>query len=432
MRLGEGQGGDPHPPVGLDGGEQVPGGGARILRSVGGQARFGRESVCRERLVPVGGDRSGEDLVGDPCHGAADDEPQPPVVGVGADDDVDVVGGACRDAVDGAAREDVPVDHGLPRHGARHDGGPPAGRVRVGEQVRLQGRLSGQQPRHTRSRDRLTRRCDAELVREVVGDAQGVPGGGHLVRGTALQDRPPEQAPGPGHGEQGADAHGPGGLTEDGDVVGVAAERGDVVPHPLEGSDLVEQPQVCDAVPEVEEALCAGSPVDDDAHHAVASEVAAVVCRRGAELEHAALDPHHHRQPGRQRIGRPEVEVEAVLRRCGTVDGLERRPDLLPVLAGPRWWSGRRRGRDLWWLSPEGHGVADPRPRRHRLRGSEAVPTEGRRRIRNPEEAGHAVGNAAAQLSADRSHHSIHVFHGRVNGSPGPESKVPGTLSSRR
>ena len=238
-----------------------------------------------------------------------------------------------------------------------------------------------------------TGRCDAELLGQAVADAQCVLGRGHLVGGPALQDRSPEQASGAGHGEQGADAHRSGGLTEDGDVVGVAAEGGDVVPHPLEGGDLVEQTEVRDPVPEVEESLCAGPPVDDDADHAVPGEPTAVVGRRGAELEHAALDPHHDRQPGRGRVGRPEVEVQAVLRRCGALDGLERRPDVLPVLPGPRRWAGRRRGSDLRWLGAQRHGVTDASPRCRRLRGSEAVHAEGGRGIRHAEEGRHPVGD---------------------------------------
>ena len=60
----------------------------------------------------------------------------------------------------------------------------------------------------------------------------------------ALQDRAAEQALGPRHREQRADAHRTGGLAGDGHRVRVAAERRDVVAHPLERRDLVEQAEV--------------------------------------------------------------------------------------------------------------------------------------------------------------------------------------------
>ena len=159
------------------------------------------------------------------------------------------------------------------------------------------------------------------------------------------------------------------------------------VPHPLEGRDLVEQPHVGDAVVEVEEALGAGPPVDHDADDAVASEAAAVVRRRGAELEHAALDPHHHRQPGRLRVGRPEVEVEAVLGRRGALDRRERRRRRRPSPPRPPMAARSASGARPAVAPPRGPWRRGPRPRRHRLRGTEPVRTEGRRRIRHPEEA---------------------------------------------
>jgi hypothetical protein len=50
-----------------------------------------------------------------------------------------------------------------------------------------------------------------------------------------------EQAVGRLAGQQGADAHGPGGLAEHGDPVGVAAEGRHRVTHPLQAVDLVEE-----------------------------------------------------------------------------------------------------------------------------------------------------------------------------------------------
>ena len=163
------------------------------------------------------------------------------------------------------------------------------------EQVRLQLRLRGQQPAHPGRGDRVTVTAHPQDVRQVARNTSRVLGRQHVLGRAALQDRSVEQPPGSGHGEQRPDAHRTSRLTEDGHVVRVAAEAADVLAHPLKGGDLVEQPDVRDPVPEVEETLGPRAPVDDDADHAVAGEVAAVVGGRRAELEHATLDPHHHR-----------------------------------------------------------------------------------------------------------------------------------------
>ena len=140
------------------------------------------------------------------------------------------------------------------------------------------------------------------------------------MRGPALGDGAPEQALGAGHGQQRADAHRAGRLAEDRDVVGITAEGGDVVPHPLEGGDLVEQAEVGVAVAEVEEALGADAVVDRHADDAVAGEAAAVVRTRPV--------PTSNMPPGIQtmtgspadaEVGRPDVEVQAVLTRDGRI-----------------------------------------------------------------------------------------------------------------
>ena len=233
--------------------------------------------------------------------------------------------GSGGDPLDRRAGQDVAVDDGLPRHNARHDGRAPSFRVGVGEQLVLQPRLRRQQPLDPDAGDRLTRRGHPQPAGQVSGDAQRVLSRRDLVGCAALQDRPPEQPLGAGHREQHADAHRPGGLAEDRHVAGVPAEGSDVLPHPLQRGDLVEQAEVGDAVAEIEEPLRARTPVDDDTDHPVPGEAAAVVGRRRADLEHAALDPDHHRQPCSAGIRRPDVEVQAFLGRRGTLHRRERR-----------------------------------------------------------------------------------------------------------
>ena len=77
------------------------------------------EPVCRERLVArrraTGPVRISSVICRD---GAADHEPQPPVVGVRPDDDVDVPAEPAAIRSIGGAGHDLAVDHRLPRHGA--------------------------------------------------------------------------------------------------------------------------------------------------------------------------------------------------------------------------------------------------------------------------------------------------------------------------
>jgi len=127
----------------------------------------------------------------------------------------------------------------------------------MGEEVGLQPRLRREHPLDRHLSDRRTGRRHPQPRGAVPADPRRDLGRGHLVGRTTLQDCPAEQPLRAGHGEQHADAHRTGRLTEDGDVGGVAAERGDVLLHPLQGGDLVEQTQVgvAVAVAEVEEAL---------------------------------------------------------------------------------------------------------------------------------------------------------------------------------
>ena len=234
-----------------------------------------------------------------------------------------------------------------------------------------------------------------------------------------------EESFGPGHGEQGADAHGAGGLAEDCDIAGISPEGGDVLVHPLQGGDLVEQPDVGDAVPEVEEALGAGPPIDHDADDAVPSEVPAVVGGRRAELEHAALDPHHHRQPGRTRVRRPDIQIQTLLGGRGAIDRRERAGDVLPILGRSRTRATRGRRSHLRRLRTGTRRVPHAAPRLDRLRRTKPVRTERRRRVRDSQEGVDALGNTALQLAVRRLDHRIHAHQRSATRNVAEESKVP-------
>jgi hypothetical protein len=90
--------------------------------------------------------------------------------------------------------------------------------------------------------------------------------------GSALRDRPAEQAFHPGHRQQRRDAHRPGGLAEYRDVAWIAAEGGDVVLHPLQGRYLVQQAAVGAGAVKEQEAVAAQAVVDGHADDAVARE----------------------------------------------------------------------------------------------------------------------------------------------------------------
>jgi hypothetical protein len=115
--------------------------------------------------------RPGQDLVGDLTDRTTDHQPQAPVVGVRAHDDVDMPTRTGGDPLNRAAGHDLTIDHRLPRHGAGHHGLAPTVRVRIGEQLRLQLRLRRQQPLHASGRDGLSRRSHPELRRQVPSDA---------------------------------------------------------------------------------------------------------------------------------------------------------------------------------------------------------------------------------------------------------------------
>lgn len=92
-----------------------------------------------------------------------------------------------------------------------------------------------------------------------------------------MDDRPAEEAPGFGGGEDAADDGRSGGLAEEGDVVRVTAERGDVLPDPAQRGNDVEQAAVRGCAGGVEEPGDAQPVVEGDEDDAVAREGGAVV-----------------------------------------------------------------------------------------------------------------------------------------------------------
>ena len=235
VRVGQADGRDPDPPVGQHGRQQVAGARARVRCPVGGQrrrptgARRRRGSRSRDR-PPV---RSRISSVTWSMN-AAEDREQPPVVGVRADEDVDVRAGAGGDPLDRRRRDDVAVDDRLARHGAGHHLRAPALRVGCGEHLGLDLRLrlrAAARPAPPRSPSRVGR--DAEHLGEPRADP------GRVARpamtwcaaplcSTARRNRPSAR----GMDSRSPIAHRAGRLAEDGDAVGVAAEGGDVLPHP--------------------------------------------------------------------------------------------------------------------------------------------------------------------------------------------------------
>ena len=105
--------------------------------------------------------------------------------------------------------------------------------------------------------------------------------------------------------------------------------------------------------------------------------------RRAPEVP-APVDPDHHGQLRGRRVGGPDVEIEAVLRGAG----------------------GRhvRGARVLRAPVAELRCVADPRPRRRRLRLLPAKAADGRRRVRDPEERVDGPVHVALELTVREPH----------------------------
>ena len=214
-----------------------------------------------------------------------------------------------------------------------------------------------------------------------------------------LHDRLVEQPPGERRDHQGVDRAAARRLAEDRDIARVAPECRDVPLHPAQRRDLVEIAVVAERAARGflrecrvrEEAKAAQAVVEAHEDEAAPRELRAVVHgRRAAAVdEAAAVDPHHHRQLRRGRLlGRPDVEVQAVLARWRAKWRRVAREGLLHAVVRV----GARRAHAV----PGGRGP----------RGAPAQIARGRRRERHafPGDnalAGHTRHEAA--LGADRS-----------------------------
>ena len=163
------------------------------------------------------------------------------------------------------------VDHRLEGHVVDRDLGPP---LRVGESgyvgneraLGIQQRLDGD-PGQT-----VGVRADPQSAGQLGGHLGRRVGPQAVLARAALGYGPSKETLGPGHGQQGGDAHGSGRLAGDGHPFGVAAERRDVVLHPGQRSYLIEQSPVGQRALQEGEAVHSQAVVDGDAHHAVTSE----------------------------------------------------------------------------------------------------------------------------------------------------------------
>ena len=246
----------------------------------------------------------------------------------------------------------------------------------------------------------------SDLAEHEGGELGGVHACADASRGAALADRAVEQAIRRGHGEQDPDLLTAARLTEHRDVAGVTAERRDLVPHPLErGGEIEEADHAgrCEVVAhrgtEVQQAEHPESVVDPDHHDVTAtSQLGSVVERtgRGARVETAAVQPHHHRAAGVVTDpGGPHVEHEAVFALLG---GIGHPVDDLGALAAAA------RHVDLRTARPEVERVTHPDPRFDGRGCTEAARTCRGRRVRHPLERPDAVSDRAAH-AAERSHH---------------------------
>jgi hypothetical protein len=201
-----------------------------FAESQGGGGRLGRIVIDRqhgfEALDQVTPAKAPEALV---------DQPEElPLFEGGSRQDRDVGGGAVPDRFEGVLGNHVSIHHGEEHHQASQIGHPPHG-LSLGLEDPV---------------DRDPGEClvgggrAAEILQEPRGHLFGKLGLDHVIRRAAHADGAVEEAPRPGRAEQGRDAHGPGGLTEEGDVLGIAAEAIDVFVHPLERSDLVAHAEV--------------------------------------------------------------------------------------------------------------------------------------------------------------------------------------------
>src|SRR5262249_21324632 len=134
------------------------------------------------------------------------------------------------------------------------------------------------------------------------------------------------------------------------------------------------------------------------ADDAVAREAAAVIpgrCRR-SEFKGTTRDPNHHRMPGRPKVGRPDIEVQAIL----TGDGKISEEHV------------KRRGRrHLGRLRAIGESVSHAAPRLNRLWGAEPIGAKWWRCVGNAPKCVDPIGDAATHLAMLRLDNWIHAVY---------------------
>ena len=245
---------------------------------------------------------------------------QAPLLGGGADQQLQPRAGGGGDGIDRSFAEDLAVDHGLEQHPVDGHLAPASG-IGILDAFEVELRLRLDEALHRDGGDRLSALRHPEQLAEHRADPFRRVGRDHVVAGAALQDGSPEQAGRLADGDQRRHAEGARRLAEDGDVAGVAAEGADVFLHPAQGRQLVEQPQVGDPIVEPEEAFRPQPVVDRDADDPVSGKAAAVIDRDGARTaqEGAAVEPYHYRQAARADLGRPDIQVEVVFAACAGV-----------------------------------------------------------------------------------------------------------------
>src|SRR6185437_2852407 len=116
-------------------------------------------------------------------------------------------------------------------------------------------------------------------------------------------------------------------LAENRHIAGIAAETCDVLAHPFQRRDLIEKAVIAgDLVRRFRaqrrmrhEAENADAVIDGDDDNALPRQRIAVIDRdrTRAELERAAIEPHHHRQLRAARRGGIDVERQTILTDLG-------------------------------------------------------------------------------------------------------------------
>ena len=249
------------------------------------------------------------------------------------------------------------------------------------------------------------------------------------MSGSALEDRPAEQAFCRRHRQQRRDAERPGGLAEYRDIARITAEGGDVLLHPLQGRHLVEQSAVGTGVVQEEEAVAAETVVNGHAYDAVAREAVPGVLGDGpgAVHERASVYPHHDREAGAAGIRGPDVQVQAV------VAGYHRIREKLVV---------RFRVPRLGDCRTVCHDVPDTIPCLWTYRRPHPVRAERWSCVGDPPKRGDPVGDQTTYFPVNRLDHGLHRFlpNDRVDASLHPvihpdygacRNTLPGTSKAR-